>query len=135
MIHATARRVKGHHHEVEVDGHTVVVDEPEDAGGTNAGPSPTGLLAASLASCTAITIGMYAERKDWDVEGMEVGVNFGGSPKAGDESSKFIVSIALPGHLSDEQTDRIKTIAAKCPVHRTLAGDVEIEIRTAPIEA
>ena len=70
MITATARRRKGHRHEVDADGHLVVVDEPTDAGGTDGGPSPTRLLAASLASCTAITIGMYADRKEWDIEGL-----------------------------------------------------------------
>ena len=129
MITATARRQKGHHHEVDVDGHVVVVDEPTDAGGTDGGPSPTRLLAASLASCTAITIGMYADRKEWDIEGLEVTVDFEGAPKAG-ESANFAVHLRTPASLSDEQVERIAAIAAKCPVHRTLAGDVRIEIDT-----
>lgn len=129
MITATARRRKGHHHEVDVDGHLVVVDEPTDAGGTDVGPSPTRLLAASLASCTAITIGMYADRKEWDIEGLEVSVDFEGTPKAG-ESARFAVHLHTPSSLSDEQVERIAAIAAKCPVHRTLVGDVQIEIDT-----
>lgn len=130
MISATARRREVHHHEVEVDGHVVVVDEPTDAGGTDIGPSPTRLLAASLASCTAITVGMYADRKEWDIEGMEVTVEFEGSPKS-DEPTAFVVNLELPDGLSDEQVERIETIAGKCPVHRILAGEVEIEMRTA----
>ena len=134
MISATARRRERHRHEVEVDGHVVVVDEPVAAGGTDAGPSPTRLLAASLASCTAITVGMYADRKEWDVSGMEVTVDFGGPPSPG-EATAFVVTLALPEGLSEEQVDRIETIAGKCPVHRILAGEVEIETRTAPAGA
>lgn len=132
MIHATARRRKGHHHEVEVDGHVVVVDEPTEAGGTDIGPSPTRLLAASLASCTAITIGMYADRKEWDIEGLEVTVDFEGAPKVG-ETARFVVNLDLPDGLSDEQIDRIETIAGKCPVHRILAGTVEMRTALAGV--
>lgn len=130
MIRATARALTGHHHEVEVDGHVVVVDEPKASGGTDAGPSPTRLLAASLASCTAITIGMYADRKEWDIEGLEVSVDFEGSPKGAD-IAKFLIHLHLPEGLDEAQVDRLRTIAAKCPVHRTLTGKVEIEIRDA----
>ena len=133
MIRAVSRAKDGHH-EVEVDGHVVVVDEPADAGGTNAGPSPTRLLAASLASCTAITIEMYAERKGWDIEGLEVAVDFEGAPKAG-ETARFAVELELPAGLTAEQAERIEVIAGKCPVHRTLAGDAEIEMRTRVAEA
>ena len=71
-----ARRREGFAHDVEIEGgHTVVVDEPPTAGGTDTGPSPTQLLAASLAGCTAITIEMYAERKGWDVGAIEVDVD------------------------------------------------------------
>lgn len=129
MITATARRRKGHHHEVEVDGHVVVVDEPTDLGGTDVGPSPTRLLAASLASCTSITIGMYADRKEWDIEGLEVTTDFEGTPPAG-EPARFAVTVAVPAGLTDEQVERIEAVARKCPVHRVLAGNAEIEVRT-----
>lgn len=128
-MRATARRLQGHHHEVEVDDHVVVVDEPTEAGGTDAGPSPTRLLAASLASCTAITIGMYTERKGWDIDGLEVAVDFDGPPR-GDEKPEFVVTLGLPDGLDGEQASRIEAIAAKCPVHRVLAGGARVEIRT-----
>jgi putative redox protein len=128
VITATARRIEGYKHEVEVDGHTVVVDEPADDGGTDAGPSPSRLLAASLASCTAITIAMYAGRREWDIEGLEVSVDFGGAPKGAD-TAHFTVNLTIPEGLDEEQVDKIRTIAAKCPVHRTLTGRIEIEIR------
>ena len=70
-----ARRREGFAHEVEIEGgHTLVVDEPVEAGGTDTGPSPTRLLAASLASCTAVTMEMYAERKGWEIGEVEVDV-------------------------------------------------------------
>jgi len=128
-MRATARRRAGHHHEVEVDGHVVVVDEPTEAGGSDAGPSPTRLLAASLASCTAITIGMYTDRKGWDIEGLEVYVDFEGAPK-GDEEARFVVTLELPDGLEPDQAERIETIAGKCPVHRILAAASEVEIRS-----
>ena len=127
MITATARRVEGYRHDVEIDGHTIVVDEPTDSGGDDAGPSPTRLLTAALASCTAITIEMYAARKEWDMEGLEVAVDFEGTPKAAD-TAHFTVHLTLPEGLDEEQVDRIRTVAAKCPVHRTLTGRVEIAI-------
>lgn len=128
-MRAVARRIAGHKHEVEVDGHALIVDEPVEAGGGDAGPSPTRLLTAALASCVAITIGMYAARKEWDVSGVEVAVEFEGSPRAG-EAARFTVELVLPDGLSAEQIERIVVIAGKCPVHRTLAGPVEIETRT-----
>jgi putative redox protein len=74
--HVVARRIAGFAHEVDLgDGREIVVDEPADAGGTDTGPRPTQLLATSLAGCTAITIELYAERKGWDVDGLEVAVD------------------------------------------------------------
>ena len=125
---AVARRVEGLAHHVEVDGHELTVDEPADEGGTDMGPSPTRLLTASLASCTAITIVMYADRKDWDVGELEVSAEFAGAAKRG-ETARFDVTINLPRALSDEQAERIQVVAGKCPVHRTLIGEVEVNDR------
>jgi putative redox protein len=127
-MRAVARRVSGLEHHVEVDGHSLTVDEPEKQGGTNRGPSPTRLLTASLASCTAITIVMYADRKGWDVGELEVTADFH-YPVPRGESARFEVRVRIPTDLSDEQVERVKVIAGKCPVHRTLVGDVEIEDR------
>ncbi len=124
-MRATARRNDGLAHAVEVDGHNLVVDEPLDSGGTDSAPSPTRLLAASLASCTAITIAMYADRKGWDTTGLEVDVDFEGSPPPG-EQARFDVAVALPAGLDDEQRRRIMVVAGKCPVHRILATGSEI---------
>jgi putative redox protein len=124
---AIARRRDGYTHDVEIDGHTLVADEPAAAGGADQGPSPTRLLAAALASCVAITVEMYADRKGWDLGKLEVVVDM----EYGESSlpKSFLVTLKLPRDLSSEQRERIEAIAAKCPVHRTLAGGVEISDR------
>jgi putative redox protein len=136
VIKATAKRIEGLKHEVEVDGHTITVDEPEENGGTDSAPSPSRLLAAALASCTAITIEMYADRKEWDITGFEVEVGYEGTPQTA-EPAGFQVELSLPDSLSQEQIGRIRVIAGKCPIHRTLTGKVEIglEHRTFPASA
>lgn len=130
MISATARRRDGYHHEIDVNGHRIVVDEPESKGGKDTGPSPAALLASSLAGCTAITIEMYADRKGWDVDGIVVNADYDGLPKSSSERAKFDVTVELPKGLTAEQVDRIDTIAKKCPVHRLLAPGTDISVRT-----
>jgi putative redox protein len=126
MRRAVARRRQGYEHEVEIREHRLIVDETEEDGGGDQGPRPTELLAASLATCTAITIEMYAGRKEWELGEVEVTADF--TPATADTQPKFKVEIQVPAELTDEQRDRILTIAHKCPVHRTLmATDVEID--------
>jgi putative redox protein len=126
MKHAVARRREGYEHEVEIREHRLIVDEPETSGGRDQGPTPTELLSASLASCTAITIEMYADRKEWDLGEVEVTADF--AEATADSPAKFKVDIRSPAELTEEQRDRILTIAHKCPVHRALMGaDVEID--------
>ncbi len=132
-MHATARQREGMVHEVEVDGHTIVLDEPVDAGGTDTAASPTRVLIASLAACTAMTIRLYADRKGWDVDGLVVDVDLGGAPRAG-ETAHFDVAVTLPSDLSPEQRQRIMVIAGKCPVHRILASGAEIVTSERPGE-
>lgn len=128
-----ARRRDGYAHDVEIEGgHTILVDEPPQAGGTDAGPRPTLLLAASLASCTAVTMEMYAERKGWEIGKVEVDVDVsydGATPVA------FEVALRLPAELSDEQRDRLRTIAGMCPVHKVVeaATPVTIAERVEPL--
>jgi putative redox protein len=106
-------------------GHTLVVDEPAEAGGTDTGPRPTQLLAASLAACTAITVEMYADRKGWDVGAIEVDVDV---EYDGTVPSTYEVALKLPAALSDEQRDRLLKIAAKCPVHKVLVGEASVTV-------
>jgi putative redox protein len=126
MVRATARRRQGFTHEVEVAGHRLVVDEPEDSGGANEGPSPTRLLAASLAACTAITTEMYADRKGWDLGELEVEVGM----EYGDSSApkSFTVTLHVPRHLDAEQVERLEQIASRCPVHRALTHERGVTI-------
>jgi putative redox protein len=123
---ALARRRQGYEHELEIREHRLIADETEDAGGGDQGPSPTELLAAALASCTAITIEMYADRKEWDLGAVEVAAEF--TKGTADTPPKATVDITIPVELSDDQQERILKIAHKCPVHRALLGsDVEID--------
>jgi putative redox protein len=125
---ATARRENGtFKHDVEIRGHSLVADEGEDHGGDDAGPSPQELLAASLASCTAITMEMYAQRKGWDIG--EVAVNVDYEPAQRGSPTKFAMEVQLPKELPDDQREKLMQIAAKCPVHRTLEGEVMFEER------
>jgi putative redox protein len=127
-MRAVARRRAGYTHDVEIEGgHSMVIDEPPDSGGADEGPSPTRLLAASLAACTAITIEMYADRKGWDLGDVEVVVDMQyGEPS---QPRSFEVVLRLPSALSEEQVERLKVISTKCPVHRTLAREVEVTDR------
>jgi putative redox protein len=125
-VKVSAQRRKGYAHTVTFGHHTLIVDEPEEAGGADTGPRPTAVLAMSLAACTAVTVEMYAERKQWDVGDLEVEVDYELEPKA---TSRFEVTLKLPAGLTDEQTERLREIAGRCPVHRVLIGDVEITDR------
>ena len=120
MPSAVARRKRGYEHEVEMREHRVTADEPDDKGGSDHGPKPTELLAAALASCTAITIEMYADRKEWDLGEVEVNVNF--TEATASDPPKFGIQIKVQAELDEKQRERILVIAGKCPVHRALAS-------------
>jgi putative redox protein len=127
MVRVTARRREGFTHEVEIEGgHRIVLDEPKEAGGADQGPSPTRTLAAALAGCTAITTEMYAQRKGWELGDVEVGVEMeygqAGVPQS------FDVTLRIPRSLSEEQVERLRVIAGKCPVHRALSGERDVTI-------
>jgi len=125
---ATARRDGGtFRHTVQVRDHQLTVDEPLDVGGDDMGPDPQELLAVSLASCTAITMEMYAARKGWDIGHVEVAVEY--SPAERGCPTKFQLVMRLPENLPDEQVERLRVIAAKCPVHRALDGEVMFQER------
>jgi putative redox protein len=124
---AAANRTDGYTHRIEVRQHELTADEPPDNGGADQGPTPQELLAASLAACTAITIEMYADRKEWDLGEVVVECDYEQAERG--SPTNFIVTLRLPAGLSDEQLERIQTIAAKCPVHRTLEGETTFEQR------
>ena len=125
-MRATAKRDgERFQHDVEIREHHLHADEPEDNGGEDTGPSPQELLAGSLASCTAITIEMYARRKGWNIGDVTVDVNY--EPAQRGSPTRFEMAVRLPKELPEEQRERLMQIAAKCPVHRTLEGEVMFE--------
>ena len=124
---ASAQRISGYRHIVKVRQHRLKCDEPLDAGGEDSAPSPQELLAASLASCTAVTIEMYAARKGWDLRDVEVACDY--VPSERGAPTKFSLTLRLPSDLTDEQVAKLKVIATKCPVHRTLDGEVMFDER------
>ena len=125
-MRAISRRVDGRLEQtVEIRGHRLTADEPRDHGGEDSGPSPQELLAASLASCTAITMEMYAQRKGWDVGDIAVNVNY--EPAQRCSPTRFTMAVELPKELPEDQRERLMQIAAKCPVHRALEGEVMFE--------
>ena len=126
-MNATAQRISGYRHVVKVRQHRLNSDEPTATGGNDAAPSPQELLAASLASCTAVTMEMYAARKGWQLRDVEVECEY--TPAERGCPTKFTLTLRLPSGLSDEQVQRLKVIATKCPVHRTLDGEVMFDER------
>jgi putative redox protein len=129
---ATATRTGTYKHVVQVRQHKLAADEPAESGGEDSAPSPQELLAASLASCTAITMEMYAQRKGWDIGGVEVEAEY--TPAERGCPTKFTLTLRLPSELSEEQVERLRVIAAKCPVHRTLDGEVMFDERVQRVE-
>ncbi len=131
---ATARRTerRAFIHRIDVRQHHVTADEPTEHGGDDDGPSPQELLAASLASCTAITMEMYAKRKGWEIGPLEVQVEY--MPAERGCPTKFSLALRFPPGVSDDQVERLRVIAAKCPVHRTLEGEVMFEDRIEVLE-
>jgi putative redox protein len=127
-------------HEVVAQGHRLMADEPASAGGANRGPTPYELLLAALGSCTSMTILLYARRKGWPVERVEITLAHGRdhARDCADCETKagYIDTIAreirLFGPLDDVQRARLLEIAQKCPVHRTLTSEVKIRDTLAP---
>lgn len=119
-------------HDVEMRGHRFISDEPSEQGGEDHGPTPQELLAASLAACTAITIEMYARRKEWELGDVEVECEYSQAEKG--QPTLFKLALRLPSGLAPDQVERLELIAAKCPVHRTLEGEARFEQRVELVE-
>ncbi|MCZ4221742.1 OsmC family protein [Pedobacter rhodius] len=121
MVKATIN--KEHYACSVTDGsHEIIIDEPIDLGGTNKGFAPKGLLMASLASCVAITLRMYIDRKQWEVEKIDVEVNL----SIENAETIFVEEITCTGQLTDEQKLRLEDIASKCPVSKILTAGHEV---------
>jgi putative redox protein len=112
---------------VELDsGLTLTFDQRAETG-ERAGPSSTEGVSAALASCTAVTLGIYADRKEWDLTGLEVTVH---TEYEGPNPSLFKVEVAYPSHLDADQIERLERIATRCPVHRLLVEATAVEVST-----
>jgi putative redox protein len=108
---------------VRIGPHVFTGDEPAESGGDDRGPAPHELLLAALATCTSMTVRLYADRKGWPVESVTVRVS---GERQGDVY-RISREVGLRGELSAEQRARLLEIAGKCPVHRTLTGEILIE--------
>jgi putative redox protein len=118
MFTATARSVGGTlRHEVDVNGrHTIVTDEPERLGGTDAGPAPHELIAATLAACTSTMIVLYAQQRDWRLDDVRVDVSYDA-----DAIPRHVeINVHLPEGLTAEQVKRLRRVADTCPARRAL---------------
>lgn len=102
--------------------HILYADEPVAAGGKDEGPAPHDFLKMGLASCTAITLRMYANRKEWPVEEIRVRIYL----EKTEEKTIFHRAIELRGNLDEEQRKRLLQIANACPVHKTLTHPIEV---------
>lgn len=101
-----------------------IADEPLENGGKNEGPEPYELMISALGACTAITLRMYADRKEYPLEGIGVSLTLERDEK--NNSTTIVRHISLEGPLNTEQRDRLMIIADKCPTHQLLTGKIEI---------
>ena len=125
--------------EIEAGGHQLIADEPVAAGGTDQGPGPYELLLAALGACTSMTVSMYARRKNWPLENVEVRLTHA-KVYAQDCSDcetrqgsieEIRRELVLSGPLNEEQREKLLEIAQQCPVHRTLTSEIKIRTRLA----
>jgi putative redox protein len=128
----TVTVTSGDGYRVEASGaaHRIVLDEAKEAGGGAAGITPQEALAAALASCAAMTMRMYAQRKGWPLRSVSITTSVERGATAADPN-RVVQTITLDGDLDAEQRERLRDIAGKCPVHKIVAGPTTMEERLA----
>lgn len=138
-VTVTGRAVDGFLSPVNANGHELLADEPEAHGGSDQGPTPYDFLAAALGSCTVMTLNMYARRKEWPLEKVEVSLTHDRihakdceDCESGDGQVHVLNrEIRIEGNLDEAQRQRLLEIADRCPVHRTLVGEIKVRTRLA----
>ena len=114
--------------QVTVAAHTLIADEPVSMGGNDAGPAPFDYLLTALGACTSMTLRMYAELKQLPLERISVTLTHEKVEVEGKgKIDRISRRIGLEGNLTPEQRNRMLEIANRCPVHRTLSGNLEID--------
>jgi putative redox protein len=136
MSSVTVTHIPGTTYQTRIDtGDLALIgDEPVDSGGDGLGPGPYDLLLAALAHCTVLTILLYARRKSWLAEGVSVRASHERRVVEDEvdgelvrkKVERIVQEIALQGSLDETQRARLMEIAGKCPVHRTITGELEI---------
>jgi putative redox protein len=116
-----------------IGGHALIADEPSEFGGNDAGPESHSLLASSLATCIAMTLRMYADRKQWPLEEILVAVTLTKEGAGDAQHTRFQVELDIKGPLDEDQHRRLMEIAGRCPVHRILTHPIEISISGFPL--
>lgn len=113
--------------EVKTTKHTVMVDEPESIGGSDQHPNPAQYVLSALASCTAITIKMYANNKGWDVGNINVDVKMKEVISSGKPIKSIVKTLQFENSLDKERIERLLTIGSRCPVSKLLEQPVNME--------
>ncbi|MBO9731214.1 MAG: OsmC family protein [Chitinophaga sp.] len=123
--------LSGHPYQVSIStrDHRWLADEPEEVGGGDTGPQPGELLLSSLAACTAITVKMYANRKKWPVENIEVELRYNSAAKPDPLTTVIDMEVYFAGDLTEEQRARLLQIAHSCPVHKVLTNPIIVNTK------
>ena len=122
---------------ISVGPHSLQGDESIEVGGNDAGANPHELLLAALGTCASITVQMYAERKQWPLDGVRIALSFAQTHSSatgsrdGKDANEIEMDISFEGNLSDEQRERLLQVAGKCPVHRILTSSIPIRAKLA----
>lgn len=119
--------------EVKSGVHLVIADEPIESGGENLGMNPNEFLLASLGTCTAMTLRMYADRKKWEVDKIRVDLTLDVVKSEQQQTSYIKRHIFIEGKLTEEQRQRMTEIADQCPLHKILNNPVVISTNLLPL--